>query len=589
METSKTLAMLFAATLFVTNLKSQNNVQPNLDNRQWLWGKTADCPGSQATCLASDKNGNVFSAGYFHCTDMYFGHTQISNCMYNDDDVFLVKYNSAGKDVYATWMHGWGSDRASAMAADDLNNVFVTGNFDGPWLGYEQTQSNNNGSSNFFVVKYSATGGGTIWRKEGYGNTNVRSQAIAADNNGNFYLAGYFWGANLQVASYSLGMFAGINTMPNASASTQDAFLAKYNSNGDLLWIRSFGNTGNERITALTCNGSGNVLIAGSFESATLKIGNDSLIKGNAGSDLFVAEYSASGTPLWVRGSGSTTGSLKATAIACDKVSGNIFVGGHFTGQQVNWNSYTLNNADATGYTSDIFYANYDAGGNLQWLKSSGSNDDDYCSSMDCKGHVFMAGNFKGTALSLLTSTLTNVAAGHSDMFLAELTQAGTMISALSKGGLYNDGINGVCVDNKGNVYITGYYGAATLTFGADTITNYWADGGFYMNRWNIFTAKAGVVSKDTLSATAIHSPGMDAAGYSLYPNPAKNILYIETPSNSASAIRLQVKDILGKTCYDNYIQGGTSQIDLENYSPGVYYLCFETGSQRITRKFVKE
>ena len=70
--------------------------------------------------------------------------------------------------------------------------------------------------------------------------------------------------------------------------------MAKYTANGDLLWITSFGKSGNERINAITCDASGNVLIGGSYESAVLKIGNDSLIKGNTGSDLFGAKYSAS-------------------------------------------------------------------------------------------------------------------------------------------------------------------------------------------------------------------------------------------------------------------------------------------------------
>ena len=82
------------------------------------------------------------------------------------------------------------------------------------------------------------------------------------------------------------------------------------------------------------------------------------------------------------------------------------------------------------------------------------------------------------------------------------------------------------------------------FTFGADTITNYWADGGFYINRWNVFTAKAGVVSKEPVSTTAINSQNMDAAGYHLYPNPAKNILYIETPISVSAAVRLYVRDI---------------------------------------------
>ena len=76
-------------------------------------------------------------------------------------------------------MDAWlGSDRASAMAIDDNDNVFLTGNFDGPGFAYEQTQSNNSGSSNF-CCKILSHRWGVLFEKASSGNTNVRSQTIA--------------------------------------------------------------------------------------------------------------------------------------------------------------------------------------------------------------------------------------------------------------------------------------------------------------------------------------------------------------------------------------------------------------------------
>jgi outer membrane protein assembly factor BamB len=74
-----------------------------------------------------------------------------------------------------------GSSAASSIAVDSANNSYVTGYSPG-----------TNSENDIVTIKYAANGN-QIWlqRYNGPGNGNDAGNAIAVDNNGNVYVAGY--------------------------------------------------------------------------------------------------------------------------------------------------------------------------------------------------------------------------------------------------------------------------------------------------------------------------------------------------------------------------------------------------------------
>ena len=52
---------------------------------------------------------------------------------------------------------------------------------------------------------------------------------------------------------------------PLTSTGVSDIFLAKYDPNGNHIWSQRFGGTSSESVRAIAVDGSGNVLVTGSF------------------------------------------------------------------------------------------------------------------------------------------------------------------------------------------------------------------------------------------------------------------------------------------------------------------------------------
>src|SRR2546426_3350432 len=95
---------------------------------------------------------------------------------------------------------------------------------------------------------------------------------------------------------------------------------------GQLRWAKRRGGTTADNGWAITTDGSGNVLVGGSF-TGTVDFGGGALSSGGM-DDAFLAKYLADGTPVWSRRMGGT-GNDGVTGIAMDR-SGNVFVTGDF-------------------------------------------------------------------------------------------------------------------------------------------------------------------------------------------------------------------------------------------------------------------
>src|SRR5262249_4885834 len=118
------------------------------------------------------------------------------------------------------------------------------------------------------------------------------SDQVAVDSFGNCYVAGSFeqtarfWSGNL------------------TSAGDRDAFIAKFDPDGNLLWARRGGGVGKDGAEGLSVNAAGDVVVAGII-SGTAQIGTNHLV--SAGDwDIFVAKYSAAGALQWARRAGGS-------------------------------------------------------------------------------------------------------------------------------------------------------------------------------------------------------------------------------------------------------------------------------------------
>jgi hypothetical protein len=248
----------------------------------------------EATGVIADGLGNVYVAGH---TGGVLGEASVASF-----DSFVSKFDADGilhwTRQFGTSTSRFGSQYTRGIAADGLGNLYVTGN----------TPADANYSSwDVFVTKLDISGN-LLWTRQIGTGLDDSSDAIAADSLGNTYITGSTYG--------SLGG-------PHAGNEIiADAFLSKFDAAGDLLWSRQLGGIWHDYGFGAVTDDLGNVYIAGATNS---DLGGP---YAGGFHDAYVAKYDVDGNLVWIRQDGSF-GADEAYGIAIDDngglyISGNI-------------------------------------------------------------------------------------------------------------------------------------------------------------------------------------------------------------------------------------------------------------------------
>ncbi|MDD2227840.1 MAG: hypothetical protein PHY48_00330 [Candidatus Cloacimonetes bacterium] len=237
-------------------------------------------------------------------------------------------------------------ERIWDINCDEESNVFAVGDFsDSLWVNH-QTYSGF-GLSDSFIIKYSASGD-VLWVQTFGSPSEDVALSVATDALGNSYVSGYFVDTltcqNISVVSN--GMW--------------DVYVAKFDPQGNLLWLRSFGGTMNDIGYGLAASPSGRVYVAGWF-AGSIALPNSSTISSAGGSDVFCCALDTDGNYLWAR-RGGTEGVEYGYEVACDDA-GNAYV----TGVASLGSEFGAFSLSANG----MFVCKYNPDGIEQWLSPS--------------------------------------------------------------------------------------------------------------------------------------------------------------------------------------------------------------------------
>jgi hypothetical protein len=274
-------------------------------------------------------------------------------------------------------------------------------------------------------------GPATLWTTF-LGGTGVDDVAsVAVDVMGNTYLSGRSsasWGSPVR-----------------AFTGGTDAFAAKLDPSGVLLWHTFLGGSGTEAGADMAIDASGNLVITGRSGSTW----SSPVRAYTASNDRFVAKVDANGVLIWNTFLGGTGSDLGGT-IAVDS-SGNVFAGGH---GNATWGS------PVRGFSAsnDVFVAKLDAVGNLVWNTFLGGTGADSFPALavDASGSPIVGARSSAT----WGSPVRAYAAGN-DGFVAKLAATGALVWNTFVGGAGSDSVIGVAVDALGRTYLGGESDAA--------------------------------------------------------------------------------------------------------------------------------
>lgn len=236
----------------------------------------------------------------------------------------------------------------------------------------------------------------------------------------------------------------------------QDAFVAKYDSTGTLMWVKGIGGADQDWGYAVATDASDNIFVTGSYQMGTLHFtATDSLaISSSSAKNVFIAKYDANGNFLWARNGSASYSS--GTSIATD-ASGNAIISGFYNGS-ANFSSNAL-----TGGATNLFFVKYSPTGTVLWAKSGTSSSLCYTNALKCDaaGNIYATGKISQN-ITFGSSTFTHQ--GGDDMYTAKFNSNGdvqwlqlegkTLLASTTSNNF--DCGNGIDVDNSGNVYVAG-------------------------------------------------------------------------------------------------------------------------------------
>ncbi len=187
------------------------------------------------------------------------------------NDIFIASFDSLGSVQWAKSFGGPGFEFGSKLSLDDSGNIYITTYFTDS-IYFDTTLLTNPGKD-VFLAKFDPSGN-FLWARQLHATGNAESYDIDADVDGNVYITGKF-SQSATFGTYTI------------TSTTSDMFLARYNSLGDCLGVRHFGNA----VGTNVLSDQGSVIVSGIFNnSVTL---DNTTLTSNGLSDMFIARHDA--------------------------------------------------------------------------------------------------------------------------------------------------------------------------------------------------------------------------------------------------------------------------------------------------------
>ncbi len=537
-----------------------------------------------------------------------------------------------------TFSHEYGK----SVTTDATGNVFVAGS-----LITTSTFDTIQVSAYYdgFLAKYNSDGE-IQWVEimGGSGAADIIMTKVKCDAAGNIYLCGRF---GFQPLFQSI-TFDTI-TVTGTSPYQEFGFIAKYNSSGEIQWLRyGGGNPSHAVLYDLDFDSYGNVYACGDFSDYATFNGqtlNADFTVSNAG--MWV-KYDQAGNFLHLAQTSSNTRS-ELYGIEMSPTTGNIFLAGTFK-DSININGVTT---FPVGNPQNTFLLSLDSNYNFNWMRNGGGDNFQYNTSvggieLDSQDNIYLAGSAVGTLVQFGSFSYTGTSLYDGEILTIKYNSSGTEQWLKHGGGTTSGDALDIITDSTGNSIITGFLNGNVLyaTFDNDTIQIVSQSTHCFLLKYdtngNILYAKRMGMGNDeigrglaffndttfyltgatqglTMFDTLVFTPSFpdpnvfiakfydNTSGIStslvdfnespqqiiMYPNPVVNEINLEFIFDKSSAIDISILDMQGRMIRkfnSDVMNEGfhTVRLDVSGLSNGIYFCEVKTEGGVEVIKFVK-
>jgi hypothetical protein len=513
---------------------------------------------------AVDGSENVYLAGSTYGNHTFLppnniafsGHQNIKGD-FNFDDAFLVKFNSTGVRQWATYYGGEYNDYGTFCTTDNNGNVYLAGITTSPnAIAFAGHQNLYAGDGDAFLVKFNSAGVRQWATYYGGINNDFLLPTCATDNNGNVYLAGVTTSPNAIAFGGHQNLYAG----------NGDAFLVKFNSAGVRQWATYYGGKNNDESQSCSVDDSGNVYLSGitySKDSIASKgyqniIGDDF----NNYGDAFLVKFNSAGVRQWATYYGGENNDCSKSCVTDNN--GNIYLAGYTNSYSTNAIAYGGHQKKFGGVT-DAFLVKL-----LTCNSTSSSFNTSAC------GNYYWVAKKKNYTSSNNTDTVKLInSVGCDSIVTLNLTIYPNPIPTIVKTGnvLSTQSYSTYQWLNNG----TNINGAVAQTYPASSNGNYQVE---------VTDAKNCKGISISLNVIVSSLNEIDKDCFNIYPNPSEKMLHIET--NASGNWQAIITDVKGSQINQIHFNKST-QLDISNYAPGVYYIQLTGKENVLNYKFMKK
>ena len=279
------------------------------------------------------------------------------------NDAILIKYDSKGKTQWAKLIGGNDEDTINSVIETVDGDFILAGEFESDKLLLEngmELKKDYTANSSGMIIKYDKNGKLLLANK--IGDSYYSSIAgIIEINEGEYLVGGYFGHGTI--------FDEGIQMPDEPSRSTA---IVNYKEQVKLEFnydqLKSIGSNGDDRITHIEKTVDGGYILAGSFKSDNLKLGNNTIYNTSVSSlynDVVFIKYDNNDNIKWIK----TLGGDKNESISklITTKDGGFIVVGSFDSTMVQLGDYILTNSGST----DAMMIKYNAQGEVEWATST--------------------------------------------------------------------------------------------------------------------------------------------------------------------------------------------------------------------------
>ena len=525
-------------------------------NFLWVRGFEGITGYSEATSIKLDAAGNVYTCGYFeNSVDFDPSANAYSIISQGGTDVFVQKMDVNGNFLWAKTFGGTGADEGRIFV-DPAGNIFTTGYYTGT-VDFDPGVSNSDLTAtafqDAFIQKMDANGN-FAWVKGLDGTAWDSGSSIVTDAAGNVYMVGSFDGTT--------DFDPGVGVVSGSTTGNYDIFVLKLDMNGDYLWVKSVGGSGDDQAASVGMDALGNIYVTGIFSSTVdfnSGVGVANLTSVGA-IDCFILKLNADGNYIWAVSAGGTSYDY-SRSIALS-TSGSVYTTGTFQNTaDFDPGAGTANFTSQGGYDAFV----------LKLSQCTANTGTDVQTA--CGPYTWINGTTYTASNSTATYTLTNQGGCDSLVTLnltinsvdASVTDNSPTFSANAAGAIYQ------WIDcNNGNAAISG---ATNQSFTATANGNY-----------AVVVTQNGC--SDTSACFLLDNIGLNELQNDevvVYPNPSEGLFFIDF---AGELNEVRVLDLSGRPVHVE-VDLNAGQVDGSTLVPGKYILQVVTSEQKTLLKSI--